>query len=420
MADDAGSGAFGPGVQEESSLYKFVFLETRTLGRALMLQELMLYGESGQRIAIAEASNPSGVYNSWEGPEKAIDGVSQGTGSKWLDQAMATRGNSTLLLFLTEPQLVMSYELVRGQGSGFGRDPISWEFYRFLEAGGGGEPVTADTLSQAEGEWLLVDQRRNLRPPLTAFASYGFMPFHGGPVLSLFDGGGSLMTPGANILTTGGTSGSNAAAGDSGADAASDSSEVRDRHTPVLPRTVVLLPGPAHQRVCVSSSLAWAAEVPPCSAAHSLGACSRARSRRPCQVISTVSTFPLEPTTTGTTAGTLTSAGSAALATQGTSSNAASGLLPIGASSQAAEQPRSPPHGSKEVMRAPHGSTEVPRAPERIGRRLGRKRAPCSETLPRLWMMCACDALALASALFSIRRRLADVSQEHLPRVSSF
>eukprot|EP00965_Chrysotila_dentata_P031963 1065333-Pleurochrysis_carterae.AAC.1 len=138
-------------VPEPSRRVRFIFTATSLDGKGVQLQEVHLFGvnAAGSPVVldIIAAENPNGASAPGaeisEGPGQVIDGNVETPGSKWLDLNMATRGNSTLVLTLAEPAVVVSYEFYTANHAR-GRDPIEWTFWSENE----------------RGEWLLLDSRR--------------------------------------------------------------------------------------------------------------------------------------------------------------------------------------------------------------------------------------------------------------------
>ena len=141
----------------EMARLMFLFEAVKRAGQDLQLQEVELFGPSGQ-LAIEGATNPGGAAANGQDVSKAVDGNKVDKWSKWFDGNMDTRGNSTLVLELGAAQLVTSYDLWTAGDNPHKRDPITWKVYSF-------EATT--------NEWQLVDSRANVLPPLERFASYG-------------------------------------------------------------------------------------------------------------------------------------------------------------------------------------------------------------------------------------------------------
>ena len=87
------SPASSPGVGSE---VKFVFTAVGQAGQDLQLQEVELFGPSGQ-LAVLSATNPGGAAANGQVADRAIDGNKVDKWSKWFDDNMDTRGNSTLV-----------------------------------------------------------------------------------------------------------------------------------------------------------------------------------------------------------------------------------------------------------------------------------------------------------------------------------
>jgi len=139
------------------SAVKFVFTAVGQAGQDLHLQEVELFGPSGQ-LAVLSATNPGGAAANGQVASRAIDGNKVDKWSKWFDDNMDTRGNSTLVLELGAAQLVTSYDLWTARDKPHKRDPITWKVY---------------SLEATTNEWRLVDSRADVLPPSDRFASYG-------------------------------------------------------------------------------------------------------------------------------------------------------------------------------------------------------------------------------------------------------
>ena len=162
--------------------YEFVFSALRPWtppAAEVQISEVRLFGESGERLDIVQASNPGGYPGPGEaGQDKTAMAAVDGTDTtKWLDinaTAMALSAasasaaaatsipiSSRLQLTLDRPAIVVQYELVTANDNP-GRDPIEWSFgIRHSDADGGG----FELLSTAA-----VD------PPLERYSSYGRLP----------------------------------------------------------------------------------------------------------------------------------------------------------------------------------------------------------------------------------------------------
>ena len=143
----------------------FLFEAVKQAGQDLQLQEVELFGPSGQ-LAVLSATNPGGAAANGQVADRAIDGNKVDKWSKWFDDNMDTRGNSTLVLELGEAQPVTSYDLWTARDKPHKRDPITWKVYSF-------EATT--------NEWRLVDSRADVLPPKERFASYGGFTIPGPP-----------------------------------------------------------------------------------------------------------------------------------------------------------------------------------------------------------------------------------------------
>ena len=139
--------------------YEFVFSALRPWtppAAEVQISEVRLFGESGERLDIVEASNPGGYPGPGEaGQDKTAMAAVDGTDTtKWLDinaTAMAIGAasasaaaatsipiSSWLQLTLDRPAIVVQYELVTANDNP-GRDPIEWAFgIRHSDADGGG------------------------------------------------------------------------------------------------------------------------------------------------------------------------------------------------------------------------------------------------------------------------------------------
>ena len=149
------SPASSPGVGSE---VKFVFTAVGQAGQDLQLQEVELFGPSGQ-LAVLSATNPGGAAANGQVADRAIDGNKVDKWSKWFDDNMDTRGNSTLVLELgaDQAQRLTSYDLWTARDKAGKRDPVAWDVY----------------VRAAPAAWQLVDSRQGVSPPADRFASYG-------------------------------------------------------------------------------------------------------------------------------------------------------------------------------------------------------------------------------------------------------
>ena len=139
----------------------FRFTAVRHPGRECSLQEIELFAEGSQTaVKVAGASNPQGAWPLYQSPASLVDGDRTAARSKWVDLNMITVGSSTLVLTLESPQQLGTYALVTANDN-IGRDPTSWQVHW-----------------KVDGEWLLVDERREFAAPIARHASYGQLPFH--------------------------------------------------------------------------------------------------------------------------------------------------------------------------------------------------------------------------------------------------
>ena len=145
---------------------KFVFTAAKA-ERYLQLQEVELRDVAGGLVPVQSADNPGGVSPNAQTPSRAIDGDTSSKSSKWLDSSMSDSGSSTLLLHLTRPQLIASYDLWTANDNPRKRDPTSWQV--FLQ----------DT---PDGPWRLADNRTAVQPPLERHAPYGGFALQAAPL----------------------------------------------------------------------------------------------------------------------------------------------------------------------------------------------------------------------------------------------
>ena len=147
----------------------FLFEAVKQAGQDLQLQEVELFGPSGQ-LAVLSATNPGGAAANGQVADRAIDGNKVDKWSKWFDDNMDTRGNSTLVLELGAAQPLTSYDLWTARDKAGKRDPVAWDVY----------------VRAAPAAWQLVDSRQGVSPPAERFASYGgFLLFQPPPTPSL-------------------------------------------------------------------------------------------------------------------------------------------------------------------------------------------------------------------------------------------
>ena len=152
------SPASSPGVGSE---VKFVFTAVGQAGQDLQLQEVELFGPSGQ-LAVLSATNPGGkVYHDDHTPIwKVHDGYI--TGNCWADTQLAGNvATSTLELAFSSAVTFAAYDLFSGRTDDYcppAGYPTSWQL--FCKA------------STADAHWSLVDTRTNVTAPASAKSSY--------------------------------------------------------------------------------------------------------------------------------------------------------------------------------------------------------------------------------------------------------
>ena len=110
-----------------SDSYQFVFTAVRNRHTidGVQLSEIELYDANGVKVSISGASNPGGEPgNIWEEASSVVDGSVQ---TKWYDASFHKNGNATLILQLSTPTEVTSYQLYTATKPDR-RDPVSWSF----------------------------------------------------------------------------------------------------------------------------------------------------------------------------------------------------------------------------------------------------------------------------------------------------
>jgi len=120
-----------------------------------------MFGPNGSRLIPSGIVNPGGrspiSAGKDEGPSNVMDGDTTSAASKWIDINFGQEGNSTLVLTVDEPPVVLSYEFFMTNNAR-GRDPIIWDVYKGVDSRG----------------WLLVDHRDvSGSLPRTEFGTYG-------------------------------------------------------------------------------------------------------------------------------------------------------------------------------------------------------------------------------------------------------
>ena len=138
-----------------SESYRFVFTKLREENPNIQLQEVRLYSANATMpLTVVSVTNPGGSSPGVQPPEDAFDGDLTTKGSKWLDTNFQTVGSSTLILSLSEPQIVAAYGLMTADDQSK-RDPVSWEFSRLHE-----------------GEWIVMDAQTDFPAPIERYTWY--------------------------------------------------------------------------------------------------------------------------------------------------------------------------------------------------------------------------------------------------------
>uniref|UniRef100_A0A7S4BHN9 F5/8 type C domain-containing protein n=2 Tax=Chrysotila carterae TaxID=13221 RepID=A0A7S4BHN9_CHRCT len=142
--------------------YRFRFTAVRDRGAAeIVLSGITLFDEFG-RAPILQVLNPEGVNPAGAGPERLVDGDAE---TKWIDSAFSVHGEapmpySHVLLRTAYARGVIAYQLTTAKDSP-SFDPTSWLFETKLPS----------------GDWLIIDERHGVQPPLGRMVPYTNEPF---------------------------------------------------------------------------------------------------------------------------------------------------------------------------------------------------------------------------------------------------
>ena len=135
----------------------FLFHATRWPGHEIALQEIQLFAGGNRLIPVSGATNPEGSSPAANQPSNVVDGNLTFPRSKWVDVNMVHRGTSMLVLRLAAAQRVEEYSFWTANDNP-GRDPTAWQLHALVN-----------------GEWHVIDERRNIVPPKARLATYGVM-----------------------------------------------------------------------------------------------------------------------------------------------------------------------------------------------------------------------------------------------------
>eukprot|EP00965_Chrysotila_dentata_P198069 6178575-Pleurochrysis_carterae.AAC.4 len=155
----------GRGMLEASSnTFRFLFTGVRDPKRAegASLSEVILYDPSQRQLQIAFATS-TGNSPSGQGPGGAVDGSLQ---SKWVDLSLTSNQTSELVIYLEHVSIVSEYRFFTSNDAQK-RDPVSWRF----------EALATDN----SFEWILLDERSEVTPPLARQTAYDAMWLHAPP-----------------------------------------------------------------------------------------------------------------------------------------------------------------------------------------------------------------------------------------------
>lgn len=132
----------------------------------IQLQEVRLYGRSGQRLIPTSCTNPNGLNPVRQGPLN----VMEDSRFKWLDQNFHQNGGAVLSLQFDQPvdHELSAYEFVTANDNPM-RDPTSWKLY----ARSGSQPLSGGSPDASSASWTMLDARDAMEPPRERLSTFG-------------------------------------------------------------------------------------------------------------------------------------------------------------------------------------------------------------------------------------------------------